>query len=106
MAFDFEPPAATTRLEGTLRQEFSQFATYLASAGNADALNSYLRLARAITAGIIPYIDGRDDLLDKKITVERKRNDEQDVRIAALEARIGGFQAQLSALVAALSALR
>lgn len=110
---DTTQPQAVTRLTGTLESTFGVFVSYLIQVGTTGASGIFNRLAFAIATGIIPYIDGRDNILDRLIAIERRRNDVQDQqiqdldrRVTALENRIGSFLSSLQALSSQVSAVQ
>lgn len=98
MALDTTQGQAITRLTGTLQQlaDYEGF--------SRAETRYYVRIATAIATGLIPYINGRDDILQRQIDELFRRvrtlediaeNHEQ--RITSLEARYGSLAAGLAA---------
>lgn len=98
MALDTQQGQAITRLTGTL-QALGDYEGF-----SRAEQRYYIRIATAIATGLIPYIDGRDQLLQTQIDQLRNRvvelervNQVQDARITALEQSFSNLGAYYNA---------
>lgn len=99
-----------SRLAGTLESAFSAQAAYLRSVNTPGIGDAYPRLSRAIATGLIPYIDTKDLILDRKIGIEITRNNRHDQQLQVLEqqlrlvdSRIQSFSLQIQAVASQLT---
>lgn len=107
MALDTTQGQAITRLTGTLQQlaDYEGF--------SRAETRYYVRIATAIATGLIPYINGRDDILQRQIDELFRRvrtlediaeNHEQ--RITSLEQRFSSIAAQAASFANQANASR
>lgn len=101
MALDTQQGQAITRLTGTL-QALADYEGF-----SRGEQRYYVRIATAIATGLIPYIDGRDDILQRQIDELFRRvrtlesiADNHEQRITSLEQRFGSVAAQAASAAA------
>lgn len=99
MALDTAQGQAITRLTGTLQ------ALGLNEGFSRAEQRYYVLIATAIATGLIPYIDGRDAILQRQIDELRTRLNTLEALARSNEGRITNLEQQIGSLVASIASL-
>lgn len=93
MALDTTQGQAISRLTGTLQQlaDYEGF--------SRAETRYYVRIATAIATGLIPYINGRDGILQRQIDELRQRVNVLEDRVNNHERRIVNLEQRFSTIL-------